>query len=150
MLDLEFGLGEMTWAVFPRYDNAGSRLGHGHAPTNREISKLHYQYTNTGDIVVDLFGGTFATSKACLQSGRPRVFVGCEIDINCTKTASNELVRCFVTAVVRDEYPIPGTDEEKKWCKIVRKSLTSAPFSARSVRTWNTPSRLDPLQIFRD
>ena len=112
------------------------------------LAEIILQYTNPGDIVVDLFGGTFATTKACLQSGRPRVFVGCELDRNCTKTASEDLVRCFVTAVLRDEYPIAVTDEEKEWCKIVRRSLTSAPVAAKSVRTWKTLRRLDPVQLF--
>ena len=114
------------------------------------LAEIIHQYNNPGDIFVDLFGGTFATAEAYLQSGRPRMFVICELERHCTKTAREDLVRFIVTAALSDEYSIPVTDEEKKWCKIVRKSLTSAPFSARSVRTWNTPSRLDPLQIFRD
>ena len=77
------------------------------------LAEITQQYTNSGDIVVDLFEATFATAKVCLHSGRSRVFVGCELDRNCKKTASDDLVRCFVTAVLRDEYPIPATDEER-------------------------------------
>ena len=77
------------------------------------LAEIKNQYLNPGDIVVKQFGGTFATAKECLLSGRPLVFVCCEIDRDCTKTASDDLVRCFLTTVLRDEYPLPAKDEEK-------------------------------------
>ena len=119
--------------VPPSSSNDGSASGAAWKmlrPEQKSVSMLQeilHQYTNPGYIFVGLFGGTFTTAKACLQFSRPRVFVGCELDRNCTKSAIDDLVRCFVTAVLRDEYPIPATDEEKEWCKIVRKEFDICP-----------------------
>ena len=47
------------------------------------MKELICKYSKGGDIVVDMFGGTFSTAKACLELPEHRIFVGCDNDSSC-------------------------------------------------------------------
>jgi len=49
--------------------------------------ELVEQYSNPGDIVVDMFAGTFSTARDCLSVDKARKFVGCDADANCVNTS---------------------------------------------------------------
>ena len=44
------------------------------------LMELISRFSRPGDVVVDLFAGTFSTAAACLELPKPRVFAGCELD----------------------------------------------------------------------
>jgi hypothetical protein len=94
-------------AKMPDGSNAG--WSHYSAPTRQhrlrnengairpcaEKNHLHLEpfiidYTNRGDLVMDMFAGTFTTARAALDQGRR--FIGMEVDETCYKLAIRRLV----------------------------------------------------------
>ena len=89
------------------------------------MAELIHMFTKPGDVVVDLFAGTFAVSKACVMSGQPLMFVGYDADDLCVKKARSEVMRWFIQSVLREQNPIPATTEERTWARIVLKAISS-------------------------
>ena len=83
------------------YDAAGSSSGRRVTTTqalrNEQkplplLKELIMRYTKPGDIVMDMYAGTFSVALACLTLPQHRVFVGCELDTWCFDHAMNALV----------------------------------------------------------
>ena len=80
----------------------GENPGPGRRPMLRPEQKSvnlmkHFitEYTKPGSIVVDLFGGTFSTARACMSLREPRIFFGCEKDPNCFIQAEEHVMDAF-------------------------------------------------------
>lgn len=61
------------------------------------LQEIICRLSKPGDLVVDMFGGTFSTAVACMKipNEQLRVFVGCELDKNCFPEADNWCVEEF-------------------------------------------------------
>ena len=62
------------------------------------LRELISRFSKPGDIVVDLFSGTYSTAIACMtmRDGLYRKFIGCEKDATCHGSAQPLLLDCFV------------------------------------------------------
>ena len=67
-------------------------------PEQKPIALLRHlirQFTVPGDIVMDLFSGTFSTARACISVSEQRRFIGCEIDESCYNIALQYVLSDF-------------------------------------------------------
>lgn len=84
-------------------------------PEQKSINLLRHlisQYTKPGEIVLDMFGGTFSTARACLTLSKPRVFYGCEKDKDCFNIAEENILQTFLKIASKqpNPYGIPNLD----------------------------------------
>ena len=66
--------------------------------TTAALKELISRFSHPGDIVVDLFAGTFATASACLSLPQPRRFVGCDFDEEACEVGTK---LCVLPALLR-------------------------------------------------
>lgn len=63
------------------------------------LKELICRFSQQGDLVVDLFSGTFSTAVAAFSLPQHRRFVGCELDTVCFQHAADSTLRRFASAV---------------------------------------------------
>jgi DNA methylase len=70
------------------------------------MKELISRFSVVGDIVVDLFAGTYASAEACISmpKGQYRTFVGCEVDNVCHEIAQERLLRAFCMEYMRGTF----------------------------------------------
>ena len=70
------------------------------------MKELVSRFSVVGDIVVDLFAGTYSAAEACITmpKGQYRTFVGCEVDEACHKIAQERLLRTFGMEYMRGTF----------------------------------------------
>lgn len=111
------------------------------------LMEIISQYTNEGDIVVDMFGGTFSAAKACLNLPKYRQFVGCDSDETCVKLAIPHVLVAFAKQLCNDESNITGTEQFQQ---IARAFLNHPKFAAAEAKKhaslWSPPSGLPIYQ----
>ena len=66
--------------------------------------ELIKRYSRGGDVVVDLFGGTFTTAAACASLTDYRRFYGCDNDDFCVRVGRIRTLNAFVVSYVRDGF----------------------------------------------
>lgn len=69
-----------------------SRLVHLEQKSLSWMKDLVETFSPPGEVVVDLFSGTFPTAKARLELPRHRRFLGCEVKPNCFEASIEGLV----------------------------------------------------------
>ena len=77
------------------------------------LKELICRYSLPGDVVVDFFGGTYATGVACLSLEHPRQFVGCELDKSCNDHSAMHLLSTFASALASGRFTSVATDEAR-------------------------------------
>lgn len=78
------------------------------------MKELISQYTKKGDIVVDMFGGTFSTAKACFELPDARRFIGCEADEECVSIGMPHVLQRFCMRVVNNPNGISVSESGTK------------------------------------
>jgi len=78
------------------------------------MRELVEQYSNPGDIVVDMFAGTFAMAKACLSVGKARKFAGCDADANCVNTSRPSVLATYAKEALKGESVTEAVGEQSK------------------------------------
>lgn len=94
---------------FYRTDSKGASSSKGNRPQMLRpeqksvllLKELIARFSNPGDIVVDLFGGTFSTAIAALTLPDMRIFVGGDSDAACTLHAQMRCLSAFAKVVTR-------------------------------------------------
>lgn len=76
-------------------DNSGTANLRSEQKPLSVLKELISRFSQPGDIVVDLFSGTFATALACFDIPEHRQFVGCEKDNNCYSHATKHVFKCI-------------------------------------------------------
>ena len=91
----------------------GENSGPGRKPMLRPEQKSenlmkHFitEHTKPGCIVVDLFGGTFSTARACMSLSEPRIFFGCEQDPDCFIQAEEYVMDAFYKSTKGSRNPM--------------------------------------------
>lgn len=69
------------------------------------------QFSETGELVMDLFSRTFATTKACLELLRHRSFVGCDIGADCFAVCTQALVQTHARQILNEKSHIYCTND---------------------------------------
>ena len=110
------------------------------------MKELVSKFTSGGDVVVDLFGGTFSTAKACLDLPDHRIFVGSELDEECVKLATPSVMEIFAKHVLRRKASIILKPDERKDVETYYKYLQETKKTA--VDEYSVPQGLPPMQRF--
>lgn len=84
------------------------------------LKELISRFSQPGDLVVDLFGGTFSTAVACFSLRQHRRFLGCELDKRCFDHAFNHVCVQFAQAVCDEGGNLEVPDEVKEAAKAVK------------------------------
>jgi len=107
------------------------------------------KFTKPGDIVVDMFSGTFPTAKACMKLDKHRRFVGCDLDYKCIKFSMESLVRTYAEQLLNPSSDIEGNDELVADASSYLKGLSRLD-SKTERDLWNAPAGFPPVQVFPD
>lgn len=87
----------------PKLDEGGNVSGSSPLRSEQKpvalMKELISRFSQPGDIVVDLFAGTFSCAVACFELPQHRSFVGIEKDDHCCSHASDHVVKRFATAI---------------------------------------------------
>ena len=110
------------------------------------MKELVSKFTSGGDVVVDLFGGTFSTAKACLDLPDHRIFVGSEMDQECVKLATPSLMAQFARQVLKKKTSILLKPGEKKDVEVYYKYLQET--KKTGFDEYSVPPGLPPMQRF--
>ena len=73
------------------------------------LKELISRFTKPGDIVADLFAGTFSTAAACMTLPKHRVFIGCELKEDAYNLSRNKMIELFAS-VLQDPFSDIKTD----------------------------------------
>ena len=109
------------------------------------LKELICRFSQPGDLVVDLFSGSFSTALACLQLEHRRRFVGCEQDNACFDTARDFITKRFAECIVEGNSnfnappPIKSIAEELVQRKLLKKGGDPK---------WCAPNGVPPFQRF--
>jgi len=76
------------------------------------LKELIARFSQPGDLVVDLFAGTFSAAIACFSLPNHRRFVGCELDPACYSHSAERVLRRFATATSLPTTDIVLADED--------------------------------------
>lgn len=109
------------------------------------LKELVSRFSQPGDIVVDLFSGTFSTAVACFQLEKHRRFVGCEQDTNCFEIARDFVTKRFAESIVDgiNDIDTPASIKLKAVELGKRKVLKKS-----GDPKWYAPAGLPPFQRF--
>lgn len=117
------------------------------------MKELVSRFSQGGDIVVDLFAGTFSLAFACFQLPQHRVFAGCELDEDCYDQAKNhfttQLAHYLVDTETITDIPIP----EDALLSAARISISNQDNAPLLDPDWKAPNNLPkfqrlPLHVF--
>ena len=90
----------------------GERKGEASRSSQKNLSLLKAlvwrRYKKHHETVVDCFGGTFTTAKACLELPKHPRFVGCEFDSHCVQVALPEVLDMLATQLRSRNSDIDG------------------------------------------
>lgn len=101
------------------------------------LKELISRFSQPGDIVMDIFAGTFSTAIACFQLQNPRMFVGCEDDLTCFRVAREHVLRKFASQINRiQQFQVPPNVKEAA----LRIIATEKP--DRTELLWRAPESL--------
>ena len=109
------------------------------------LKTLVAQYCPPGGYVVDPFGGTFATAKACLSLPKHRVCITCDKDPECIEHALPSVVQVFAKQVLNANSDITQPPEIEEAAHVFlryRKKVQDSHVSD----AWKSPPGLPPLQ----
>ena len=110
------------------------------------LKELISRFSQPGDLVVDMFAGTFATALACLQLPKHRCFVGCEPDDGCFQVAFEHTVKRVADVLnTRGATDIPLSEDGAALAKLISGQSPAPP--TRDPR-WNAPEGMPPYQRF--
>lgn len=109
------------------------------------LMELISRFSNPGDIVIDLFGGTFSCANACMSLKQPRRFAGCEKDSECFRIAQDNVLRYFAQGAVENKSAFnmetKGVLAAKEFCQGIKTALTEKD------PKWSAPKRFPPYQV---
>ena len=111
------------------------------------LQELVSRFSQPGDIVTDMFAGTFSTAVACMSLPRHRVFVGCELDHDCFLQAKEDVIDKF--ALFASD-PNRNTDivlTTNQLSSASRLRLSTIPRHVKD-NHWNAPDGLPSYQRF--
>lgn len=114
------------------------------------LMELVSRFSNPGDIVVDLFAGTFSTAIACFRVPQHRLFVGCESDEHCFKAARAHVLREFAAVVTEGRSDIALNAESMPAAEIVAAAAQRPAAACSYSRKWLVPDGLPPYQQVSD
>ena len=156
----KLGNGEML--MYPAGEgNRSSRVRAEQKPSVL-LQELIARFSLPGDIVVDLFGGTFSAAAACITmgDGEMRTFVGCERESRCFVTASRRVENMFASHVMDiAAYDTSRESIRRRPTKLDLLTPSHVLEAARLVvshcgtgreghrRSWEAPKGLPPVSI---
>jgi len=105
------------------------------------------KFTGPGDLVMDMFAGTYATAKACLMTDKHRKFVGCDSDQECTDTGRVALVHIFASQLLNEKSDITGNEETMASAKLYVEEMKAIAIKKRN-DAWKVPRGLASTQTF--
>lgn len=109
------------------------------------MKELVCRFTQPGDIVLDLFGGTFSTGIACFQIDQHRRFIGCEKERDCFEISRDNVVRRFSEMLIHGSSDIKMTEEVMK---VANEIVCSESFKEVARPNWVPPSEFSLVQSF--
>lgn len=83
------------------------------------IQDLVDKFSKTGELIVDLLFGMFATAKSCSKFPQSRPSVVCKGDVDCFATSTKALFHIYERQILNGKSNISGTDEVMDVCKVV-------------------------------
>lgn len=115
------------------------------------LRELICRLSKPGDLVVDLFGGTFSTAIACMKIPKEqlRVFIGFEKDVDCFGEASKWCLEEFSRILLNFEksatiFPRPPSRSIVERGRLVVSHLSTRP---GSTNTWEAPPGLPTMSV---
>ncbi|PXF46431.1 DNA adenine methyltransferase YhdJ [Gracilariopsis chorda] len=78
------------------------------------LKQLICRFSQPGDLVVEMFAGTFSTAMACVELPKHRNFVGCEPDKACFEHARNAAIVRFASIIREGQRDIEKSQELRK------------------------------------
>lgn len=109
------------------------------------LKELICRFSQPGDIVIDLFAGTFSTAIACFQLKDHRRFIGCEKDHDCFDVSRDNVVRRFSEMLLSGNGDIKMNENELDLAKSLISSDLFKPFDNGN---WNQPKGCPMIQTF--
>ncbi|PXF44265.1 Modification methylase CcrMI [Gracilariopsis chorda] len=106
------------------------------------LKKIICRLSQPGDMVVDMFAGTFSTAMACMELSKHRKFVGSEQDAACFAHAKHAAVLHFARTIQLAENDIPKTQEVRGVAHTVAYAFPET--RTRLSRTWTAPKHFQP------
>lgn len=77
----------------------------------RQMQDVVAELLKFSQLVVDLFSGTFVTTKACLELPYHRSFAGCKFDAYSFAASRKSLVETHTRQVLSKKSDVSGADE---------------------------------------
>lgn len=107
------------------------------------LKELISRFSGKGDIVVDMFGGTFSCAIACFDLDEQRRFIGCEQDLTCFQVARDHVIRKYAHRITTSSWSNVNGSTKRFARELLRRSGSKK--SASSVLY--APRGLPPFQI---
>lgn len=107
------------------------------------LMELMSRFSQPGDIVVDLFSGTFSAALAAMLIPEHRLFVGCELESFCVQEASNNLYKRLAGIIHRKESDLVVSAEVRAACPLLK---TRVPDKQVKDSSWIAPNGYPPYQ----
>lgn len=109
------------------------------------LMELISRFSKPGDIVVDLFSGTFSTAAACIDLPGPRSFVGCEMDEEACELGKRISVIPALTRRILDGTIKSSATVKTRAAFLLEHRGDVSPHELRDI-AWRPPSGLPGFQ----
>ena len=106
------------------------------------LQEIVCRYSQPGDKVVDLFGGTFSTAIATLSLPQHRVFIGTELDKQCFDVAMQNVYNKLASYIATGQTDIVIPQEVRDACNIIHRHN----MMGRHDPLWQAPEGLPQYQ----
>ena len=112
------------------------------------IMDLVQKFSKPGDIVVDLFSGTYSTFHACLLCDEPRRFYGCDLDESTLDLCEERILESYARQLLNVKSKLtPSSEQLKQDAQEIVRDAERFKINKR-VTAWSTPDGLSPVQNF--
>ena len=109
------------------------------------LKELICRFSQPGDIVVDMFSGTFSTAVACFQLKERRRFVGCEQDMVCFDVARDAVTKRFAERITEGADDISHSSSVYRYAEELMKRNVIKKMGDPK---WFAPKGLPSFQLF--
>ena len=125
----------------------GSRLLRPEQKPLPLLKELISRYSQPGDIVVDLFAGTFSTAIACFSLPQHRTFAGCEKDKRVMDTVKQHVQDRFAQ-FISDPNSVTDMDVPDDVLENACRLVLSSSLQMSKYVHWKAPGGFPQYQIF--
>lgn len=109
------------------------------------LKELICRFSQPGDLVVDLFAGTFSTAMACMELPKHRIFVGCEDEKACFEHAKHAAIVRFASIIREGNTSLEKNQELRKMAHTV---VIAFPMGRlRHTLSWKAVNGFSPYQM---